>query len=633
MTVKKYTILLITLGSSLLLSAQIRPRDRYPNRTGAVVMKENLLDRSPGFKKAPIRFVPLAGDPAKGYDPEKTYSWVNPQTGERHSAKGKEILAMTNDMEKALNERGHSLREKTPFIQLSLQLPVVAKNDLSRCVIKNQVTNKNTRGNSTGNGGTIPAINRLKINNGRIDTRIKTMVDATVYSYVGNIITNAREFRNGTLGSSVQMTRNGSSITADLMLVIPPALMNKAAGCAVALSTTQNGSVVTTAKLNIKSPSATIAPVSGGYSITYEDCIEPQNMPRDYLMRIYTLELGNTGYNFPVAGTQPNYYYATISFYDAAGQLINTYQPNQVVFNNQLPMPINIAVSKQSQYNGFNYELTDPGLHAFGFYASSAGFSSSYSANDFGYNGKDRKASVSADMSIGVKYYNFRQLVNSSEPLSEQFVLFGYKLTSEEKYYRADGVPPIRVPGSGGLKKEAPDYGVVTLLGKDYDLRNTNLTSFEEIINKPVTDIRFFIGPVPCRVSVDITGKVSVAAEYQSSSNCDIRAILNPHADVSLRASGGVDAYSIAYAKVVADVNLLTIDMPYVLTADNTAKSTSIQPTLSVGGLAGQIYFQAGLCIPIPFVDDICTDFRIDILNWKGLEKNITIDAAKGIVL
>lgn len=629
---KKHLMLVTILISSIVSFSQIRIRDRNIKNLNTVVLKENLLDRSPGFKTAPIKFVPLTGDVSKGYDPEKIYTWVNPQTGEQHQAKGKEILAMTNDMEKALNERGHSLREKTPFIKLSLTLPAVAKNDLSKCVITNRMSN-NMINTGTGNTRINTKIDKVRINNGRLDNRIKTMMDGTVYSYVGNIITNAREFKQGTLSSTVSLTRNGSSIAADLMLVITPALMNKAANCSVSLAESQNGPVVTTAKLNIKSPSNTIAP-SNGYSITYDDCIEPQNMPRDYLMRIYKLELGNTGYTFPAAGTTPKYYYATINFYDANGAIINTYQPNQVVLNNQLPMPINIDVSKQSQYNGFNYELTDPGLHAFGFYAKSDGFTSTFSAKDFGYYGKDRASSISADMNIGIKYFNFERLVNSNAPLSEEFVLFGYKIKSEEKYYKADAAaPPIRIPGSGGLKKEDPDYGVITLLNKEYDLRNTDQVSFTETINKPVSDFRFFIGPVPCRITVDITGSISVTTDYQSSSNSDIKATIIPHADVSLKASGGVDAYSIAYAKIVANVNLLTIDMPYTLVADNTAKTTDIQPTLTVGGLSGQIYFQAGLCIPIPFVDDICTDFRIDILNWKGLEKSIKIDAKNGISL
>ncbi|MEO7046716.1 MAG: hypothetical protein ABI091_15530, partial [Ferruginibacter sp.] len=382
----------------------------------------------------------------------------------------------------------------------------------------------------------------------------------------------------------------------------------------------------------IKNPNTTVN--IAGYSIDYTDCIAPAFFPQDFYLNIYKIDFSKSGYNFPAAGTKPKYYYATLKYYDAANNLLDIYQPNQVIFNNQLPMPMNLPTSSQMAYNGFDYELTDPGLHAFGFYAKSEGFSASYFSQGEGYYGITKKAAVNADMNIGVKYFNFKHLVSSSEPLSDEFVLFSYKIKSEENFKMADAaVPRIRIPGAPALKSEDPDYGVISLLDKEYNLASTDQNYFKEDINIPVTDMRFFIGPIPCRITVNITGEVSVTVDYQSSTQCDIKAFVNPHASVSLTASGAVDAFNIAYAKIVANVNLLTVDMPYNLQVNNTTKATSIAPKLTVGGLAGQIYFQAGLCIPIPFIDDICTDFRIDILNWKGLEKSLVIDPQKGIVL
>lgn len=615
------------LSVLLCLLLQFAGAQNRPIRiTGKVNQQSlNLLD-DPKFKKAPIAFVPLQGDARKGYDPEKVYTWTDPSDPrKKYSAKGKDILAQVNDIEKSMNERGHSLREKKPFIQLNLTLPAIAKNDLNKCVIKNQV-NK-----SLLNNVNTPASKPGAINTGKPVFRNRPALNRTipnpVFTYTGFIETSA-EFRIGTLTSTSILERKGSAAYTKLMMVIPPAVYDNTASCTLELSETENGNAFTTVKLNIKSPEKVVY-INNGYNITYEDCDRP-GTAKDLQLKIYTVNLSSGGYTFPAAGDNPKYYYTRIKFFDASGKLIDTYQPNAIALNNQTPMPINIPSSSKQAYNGFNYELLDPGLHAFGFYASSGGFQTSSFKTGVGRNGMKKTAEVSGDMKVGVKYYNFRHLVNGNEPLSEEFVLFGYKISSAEKYTKGDGVPGIRVPGA----KQDPDYGIVTLLDKEYDLHSSSSNYFEApVAGKTVTDMRFFIGPIPCRITVDISGKASIRVDYSSSSNCDIKTTITPRAEVNLNASGGVDAYNIAYAKVVAGINLLTIEMPYTLEANAEANKSVINPVLTVGGLSGQIYFQAGLCIPIPFVDDICTDFRVDILNWKGLEKSLRVDPVKGIVL
>jgi len=603
-------------------SAQNRPV-RIPGKANQQSL--NLLD-DPKFKKPAIAFVPLQGDTRKGYDPEKVYTWTDPSNPrKKYSAKGKDILAQVNEIEKSMNERGHSLREKKPFIQLNLTLPSIAKNDLNKCIIKNQVnkslvTSVNTPGKSPGVINIVKPVFRNR-------PAMPRTVPNPVLIYTGWIET-AAEFRTGTLSNTSLLERRGSAVYTRLMMVIPSAVYDKTTNCTLELSETENGNAFTTVKVNIKSPDK-VAYINNGYNITYEDCERPATA-KDLPLKIYSVNLSSSGYSFPAAGDNPKFYYTRIKFYDAAGKIIETYQPNAIALNNQTPMPVNIPSSSKQAYNGFNYELLDPGLHAFGFYASSGGFQSSSFKTGIGRNGVKKTAEVSGDMKVGVKYYNFRHLVNGNEPLSEEFVLFGYKISSEEKYNKGDGMPGIRVPGT----KQDPDYGVVTLLDKEYDLRSSASNYFEApIAGMTVTDMRFFIGPIPCRITVDISGKASIKVDYSSSSNCDIKTTITPRAEVNLNASGGVDAYNIAYAKVVAGINLLTIEMPYTLEANAEANKSVINPVLTVGGLSGQIYFQAGLCIPIPFVDDICTDFRVDILNWRGLEKSLRVDPVKGIVL
>ncbi|NML23744.1 hypothetical protein HHL16_22880 [Pseudoflavitalea sp. G-6-1-2] len=590
----------------------------------------NLLD-DPKFKKAPINFVPLVPDVRRGYDPEKIYTWSDPgNPRKKYSAKGKDILAQVNEVERSLNERGHSLREKKPFIQLNLTLPQIQKNDLSNCIITNRLNKSIAVGGFGKTGANTPGIPNTipkPFLRGRRMPPVRAIGDIT-YTYTGTLITNAAEFKSGTFTNTSQIEWRNGTPYAKLMMGIPAALWSKAASCKMDLSQSEGGPVITSVQVNIKSPESTVA-LNGGYNIEYADCEKMSAYQAGQPFRVYSVNLAGSGYQLPAAGKKEQFYFATIRFFDAGGNVLNTYQPNSLAFNNQLPFPINIASEGNRTYNGFNYELLDPGIHAFGFFANSGGFNSKYYYTGIMYDGVKKSAAVSGDMRVGLKYFNFKHLVNSSEPLSEEFILFGYKFNSEENYYKGDGMPGIRRPGG----RIDPDYGIVTLLNKEFDLSKTDKTYFSETVTQHLTGFRFFIGPIPCSINVNVDGTVSMTVNYQSSSACDIKTTFTPRAEVNLTASGGIDAFDIAYAKIVAGINLITMEMPYTLEANANDKVAVINPVLTVGGLSGQIYFQAGLCIPIPFVDDICTDFRVDILNWNGLQKSLKIDPAKGISL
>jgi hypothetical protein len=99
-----------------------------------------------------------------------------------------------------------------------------------------------------------------------------------------------------------------------------------------------------------------------------------------------------------------------------------------------------------------------------------------------------------------------------------------------------------------------------------------------------------------------------------TNGNVSISTSVTPHLDLTLKGTGGVDA-AIAYATIVADVKVIEVDLPITAKA---GKDADISADLKITALSGRIYFTAGLCIPIPWFDDICTDFVVDIFNWKG---------------
>lgn len=625
-----YLLLIFSCSSAIAQKRIVLPTINRKIQT--VTLDRNLLDASPGYRRAAIQFVPIAPTPdavRRGYKADSIYVWVDPNGG-RHRARGDEILKQVNDLEKALCERGHTLREKNTFNGLSIIMPRTVKNDLTNCVIRNNLKPVKTGRTIDISGSSA----RNKIGRTRIDrTRVVKMLENTVYSYTG-FLSYSGEFKQGSLGQTSNIERpsnNPAQLSSRLMLVITPKLYDQISKCTYEVADKPNGAALITTAVNIKSPGKTIQPVRGGFTIDYsDDCTEPTNMGNDFVMRVYDITLNNSGNIIPSPTKYPQPYYVTLKFYDASGKLLDTYLPNNIILNNQLPMPINIPVNKELNYAGYDYELTDPTTHSFGFYAKSGGVTTSVASEKIGYDGINRNSSVSADMRIGVKYYNWARLVDGNAPLSKEFDLFAYTIKSEEKYSKPDnGAPQIRVPGN---KAKDPDYGSITLLGTTYDLSSQDGNSFQQGISEEIFNQRFFIGPVPCKIAVSLTGNVGVDVAYASNSTtCDIVSSINPYAEVNVHGEGGVDAV-IAYAMVKADVNLLKIGIPTSIQVKGPS-DLNITETLVVGGLSGQVYFQAGICIPIPFFDDICKDFRIDILKWDGLEKSFSIDPVKGIVL
>lgn len=582
------------------------------------VFAPNLLDASPGYKKAPIKFVPIKADYSKGFSETKVYDWKDP-LGNQHTATGQEILDEVNNLEQQLNERGHSLREKKTLDGLTLKLNAVAKNDFANCVITNKLlpAKKNPQYDFS---------KPVKLKNINIAQKL---IASTIYSYLG-YVTNSAEFKSANMNSSDKFTRTGNNASADMQLVMQPAMYQKVQTCRVDVAEISKGPALFATTIMINKFTSTIS--SAVPNINFGDAVEPQYMPSTYSIYSYKLLFENVGNKLPPATRYAKPYYLTLTFYDASGQQVQTYQPNDLILNNQLPMPINVTKIGGSQYSGYDYQFLDPGLHCFGFYAKSTGYNAQYLSQDSAYDGKRMRSAINANMEIGVKYYNWERLINSNAPLTKDFPLFGYDISSEEKYLKIDGTPPQI--GFPEYKKEDPDKGIVTLLGESHNLATTNENTFVKAINENFPTINFFIGPVPCNITIGLSGNISVAVDYQSKKikSNDAKLSIIPHADITLHGSGGIDA-KIMYAKVYADVKLLEIDMPYTMEVSATNTLAKIEPLLSVGGLSGEVYFKAGFCIPIPLVDDICESFRIDILNWKGYEKKFTVDPKKGISL
>ena len=545
----------------------------------------NLLDIET-FKKAPIAFVPFTDGPEarkKGYKPDSIYSWVDP-SGKRKRATGKEIMDQVNAVEKSMCERGHSLREARAFDGLNYAIP--------------------------------KTINPNALIKGK-----KFTLGGFVYSYFGSISNNV-EFPGILFGHTIinRMPNDASTLSFPLILSMMP-------GDKVNISTMvikiydnpkKEGLPIFTIPVNIKSPS-----VQRNWSTQMQNNTGTYPIPQQkYSLYQFSVQFKNIGNKIPAPTRNHQYYYMEYLFTGTDGKPYIVSQQNEAILNNTLEQPINIPVAKSGSINKFNFELTDPIKNCFGLYARSNGFNASTSASPFGYKGIDNKSSFSADISIGAKYYNFEHLLNNSAPISNDLEIIGASFSASQSYYRPDKdnlPPPIRIPGEKNLLEHKDTKFEFRILGDVIPSNQTQIT--KEVFNQ-----RFFIGPVPCKVSIKLQGTAGITASGTYTANsCDMKGKVEPFASLNVIGDGGVDA-AIAYATVSVNVNLMTVKMPIEFNIDNPAKA-DVSSSLSVSGLSGSVNFNAGFCIPIPFFDDICKNFTIEIFKWDGLApKNFAID-------
>lgn len=592
-----------------------------------VTMKENLLDRS-DYKRSPIAYKAIVPNPNKGYKADSLYTWTDP-TGAKKSLLGKDIVAQVNEFEKELNKRGRSLRDKDAFSGLSLPLNKVKKNDFSKVQIKNEITTKYSPINISSKNATAANISTTGNKSLTKPNIILSDAEGQIFAYLGYVLT-GDEFRDGQLSNEYMPTITGSDIKFDLMLAIPKSLQGKVKSCHLEVKKTAAGKTLLSTNLNVQKPDRIIP--QSKYELKFNNTVETYGAAKLADLNLYRISLNNSSKSIPKPTKTKDVYSIVLTFLDNTGKELKIIQPNSLTLNNQMPPPINVSTELRNAQNGYNFELLDPGLHAFGFYAKSGGILANVKKEPFGYNGLNVETSVSTDFKIGAKYYNFERLLNSKAPLSIEYNLFAYNLKSSRKYTYPD--TENSVPKSKGFVYGDPDFGTVSLLGETYDLSKTEATVFEQSIEEELFNMRFAIGPVPCRFTASFKGKVGIKVEAGGSERGDLLTSATPYGEIKLHGEGGVDA-GIAWAMVNADVVIIAIEYPSKaeVKVESGEPKAITNSEIKVSGLGGKIYFKAGICLPVPFFDDICKDFQIDILNWDGLEKTLKVDPNKGIIM
>ena len=600
----KKILLTIAVFYSTTGIAQLKTMRTIPLTTNNI----NLFDAVPGYKKAPIAFVPItpgADAAKKGYKADSMYTWTDP-AGKTHRATGAQILQQVNEVEKSLCERGHSFRHKNTFDGLKATIP--------KDMLMNGIINQPSNFLSKKTGNNFPSkFNRFNNN---------LNIGGTIYPYLGQLQKSA-EFP-GSVQDVERLTRlnnDATTLSFPLILAAASATISKAAGCTIEIynNAAKTGLPIFIVPLNLNKPDCSIP-------WTNQVVNNSENIPpvtNGTWLYNYTVRFTNVGNKIPNATPQHNYYYLDFKFTGTDGKPLLMSLQNQVVVDNSLAPPINISVFREKAIKAFDFEVTDPVKHCFGFYAKSNGFIAKSSSEPFGFYGQNKKSAFNANINIGARYYNFGHLLNSNAPLTKDLEILGFDFSAVQNYNRPDRLLQIRVPGSGGEKNllQHPNTKFqLRILGK-------TINTYEDGISEMVFNERFFIGPVPCIATVMLTGNAGVKANGVYTENtCDMSGKIEPYAALSVTGSGGVDAL-IAYAKVEVNVTLLKVGLPIEFNIDNPANAT-VQSSIDVSGLSGDVNFKAGFCIPIPFFDDICKDFTIQIFHWDGFNQKYTIDNA-----
>ncbi|MBP8115102.1 MAG: hypothetical protein KAY50_07085 [Chitinophagaceae bacterium] len=603
---------------------KIAPEEKYTRQTG-----RNIFDARKGFAIAPIKHVDFTVTPdaaKKGFKMDSIYTWTAPD-GEVKMASGEEILKQVNEMERELNFRGRTLRKQNAFSALSYKLinqSAVLKIPKSVTKISDDPVLKN------GPGKGIYKIPIIKTKHNKlpdVSGKFSTVIGGDVGVYFGRIISNTGEFQgNISTSSFIDNSKCIKQCPLDITLSLDAKIIQSLniSNCVLEISDNpdrkpnDNTNILATGNFNFKKPAF------AKYG-TENVSISGDAPPSFHTLYSFSVKINDLS-KLAKAAIKPVLYYAYVKFYNDKGDLLYYSSYNTAVLESKIDVPIFIGQDKKVNA-GFEDAFTDPtGL--FGMYYKSSNLNATYSTKrDEATLVISENAKLSGDVEIGAQYYNFWYLLDNDQPKYERKSFISANFSSDYTKKYTQGRPPIRRPGAEKKSNDMNNYPGYQLNYSIFDGETTEhytkasgYTTTRSLVYN-LFDERFFIGPVPCRITVDMSSNASFTRQSTIDTLTDgtvsLSTSVTPHLDLTLTGKGGVDA-AIAYATIVANVKVIEVDLPISAKAN---KDVDLEAALKITALSGEIYFTAGLCIPIPWFDDLCTDFRIDIFKWTGPSK------------
>lgn len=635
LTTRKTLLLLLLLSFSWVSLAQqvtyTSPKTLSPIvRDKAVKVKTvNLLDVDPQFKRKSIRFVPFKATKEaekQGLKLDSIYVWADPD-GNSKRASGKQILEGLNAFEKELNKRGHSLRDKETFKNIRVDMQQVQGGYVSAPKVVLQRGNQmdKTLFLDKRSVAALKSIGEKKNQKAgsiaeMIDparTRVQELPKLYSFLYFGQFEVLSGEIRDQLVEEhNMELTREKKSVTVPLSIVTMPHIASEIGKYEILLYLHPDDPKPRYRYMLDFKPIA-------DYEIT--ERIRSRQIRADHKPgthnRIYYLkkDFKTGGFGIPPAGYEPKYYYAQVLLYDKKGKLMDVPTANMPVLANYI-QEWSVPNDHWANIDAFRSSITDPVTGTFGFYMKSDGFSS-YAHHYWSGRNKivEDTTRIDGHFDVGITMYNWANLFDKSKSKTTDMSLFN-----------------IDISGVNGrtmsTQKKAPKNNR-TDIGKDknikvyYQIIGEKRKQLTSSIVQPYTQVlfdqRFFLGPVPCRATVTMEGKFGINyGGYTSLGETSvISTVIEPYVNLNIHGSGGADAV-VAYAKITAHMDLFNASVPMNFFAESD-RAARVDSKIELSGFDGNIGFKAGICIPIPFFDDLCKEFRITIFNWDGMSDTI----------
>lgn len=567
-------------------------------------------------KRAPIPFQPFEmkhPKTGKPLNPEAKMTIKMPD-GSTRSTTVKEFYAQVNDLEKQLSAKGRSLRQPNSLQDMKAPVPAMAYNGtplltkgFSNRLKKNPVLVKVNPPATAGLGGIPKTIGTKPIvmNPGASMPKYISIADWNPNLYIAESTSGYGTVEFPAVWVNTTITNSGRK-EFPVLLGVPKGFSPLIKKIVWQLSSQPfDNTLKNDNPPGLKKQGTIAAPFSWKQGVRGAEDIA--NKTKDVFVS-FIISLADIP--FPPKETVDQYYIRAV-MYNELNEVLKI-SPMVVAKYGMVSTEIKVPFTEYNTVPGFSYSFPPEGSDIpFGLYVKGNGLSSS-KRHDFsglkqnipiitGYK-------IQANAKLGIRYFNFSSLVNSSEPKSKEFDLVDAKFSGIAGVGTSSYKQGMETPQGVSLTLNLLN-GLVPPVEYNFTeyipgTSSVNLAhNFTQSLDADIVDTRFLIGPVPIHINAGIFGEAGVELSGQfDTQNFTASGEIRPHISLGFKASGGVDAV-IAYAMLVAEVNpLLAVNMP--LTFSSTA-SKPLSFSTGISGLKGQVYLKAGFYYPCPSLEKI----------------------------
>jgi len=605
------------------------------NKKMPVVMSNlNMLDANPAYRKPAKQFIAfqmLDSSTGQPINPDKVIELpAEPGQRPRRTTVG-QILKETNAMEQALCIRGHSLREDNPFEGLKMQY----KFDRNAPPVVNIVSKGGpTTTNIGANTGRIIRVNPSKNEAAgriKISQIIGVMANNPVLYWSYPDIFNQPKGEFGHVNHELFGLNDPFGFTPEserfIIIGMPADTAKLFSHYAIEVVNPNNNSVVATVLKSINQND--LLPLNNIFYDKNVSNVSP-NANWQYL-RINAKDL-NLAAKLGEGQKEPVKYVLSFRLKKLVFLERNKIRAPFTSYEKLLTDKMTMLYSCQQEITmdritgiekkEFNYRKTDPS-GIFGFFMKSNGFKTKYSSTFTSDNNcrviNSKGAKVEADISLGVVTYNFLKLVNSSLPSYDERQLFGASFTAVTGV--KTGANGADEPAGAVLNYTSPQTGDIRI-----PLGEGPLKYSVPAINYPVSlfNQSFFIGPVPCQITVDLNNSITVDIDGAiDNTNKTISGSFTPKVKSTVTGKGEVDAV-LLYANIIVNVNVVEMAMKHDF---NASQTTTSNRSMDIEALGGDVTFNAGFYYPCGktfWTGEFCKkNFPVEIFRWNGPRASI----------